>query len=115
MTDGRLKLSRQILEHIRNELTECGAVASNKEFCESWLARDESYMRGLKFRHLDPSAATLATCASKLGYYAQHLANSTKPEHQDWRKRFIKLQQLCEQAMEQQARAQWMAPKRMGL
>lgn len=108
-------MSRQILEQIRDELTKCGAVASNKEFCEGWLARDESYMRGLKLRRLDPSAATLATCASKLGYYAHHLASSSKPEHQDWRQRFIKLRQLCEQAMEQKARAQWMTPKRMGL
>mgnify|MGYP006875400309 FL=1 len=103
------------MEHIRSELIQCGAVASSKEFCEGWLARDASYMRGLKFRQLDPSAATLATCGSKLGYYAHHLANSTKTEHHDWRQRFIKLRQLCEQAMEQQARAQWMTPKRMGL
>ena len=108
-------MSRQVLEQIRDELTKCGAVASNKEFCEGWLARDESYMRGLKFRELEPSVATLATCASKLGYYARHIANSTKPEYQDWHRRFTELRQLCEQAMEQQARAQWMTPKRMGL
>ncbi|MCR9140470.1 MAG: hypothetical protein NXI27_31250 [Alphaproteobacteria bacterium] len=52
-------MSRQVLEQIRDELTSCGVVSSNREFCESWLARDASYLRGLKFRGLEPSAATL--------------------------------------------------------
>ena len=108
-------MSRQILEQIRDELVSCGVVSSNREFCESWLARDASYIRGLKFRNLEPSAATLATCASKLGYYAHHIAKSDKPEHRDWYKRFTALQGLCEQAIEQQARAQWMTSERMGL
>ena len=108
-------MSRQILEQVCDELTKCGAVASNREFCENWLARDPSYMRGLRFRDLDPSAATMATCSSKLAYYAKHLAQSSQPQHQDWHQRFRKLHQLCEQALEQQARAQWMTPKRMGI
>lgn len=108
-------MSRQVLERICSELQQCGAIKSKKEFCESWLARDQSYLRGLKFRELEPSAATMATCASKLGYYARHIANSTKQEHRDWHQRFTELRQLCDQAMEQQARSQWMTPKRMGL
>ena len=108
-------MSRQILEQIREELAKCGVISSNKEFCVSWLARDESYIRGLKFRNLEPSAATLVTCASKLGYYAYHIAKSEKPEHKEWHKRFTELQGLCEQAIERQARAQWMTPERMGL
>ena len=108
-------MSRQILEQIRDELVSCGVVSSNREFCESWLARDEGYIRGLKFRNLQPSAETLVICASKLSYYAHHIAKSKKPEHKDWHRRFVSLRGLCDQALEQQARAQWMTPKRMGL
>lgn len=108
-------MSRQILEQVRDELIEFRVVASQREFCQSWLAKDESYMRGLRFRNLQPSADALATCASKLGYYAYHLGKSTKAEHQDWVGRFEYLRTLCQQAMEMQARTKWMTPKRMGL
>ena len=108
-------MSRQILEQVRDELASCGVISSNREFCVSWLAKDESYMRGLRFRDLPPSADALATCASKLGYYALHLSRSSKPEQREWSERFGRLQTLCQQAMETQARAKWMTAERMGL
>lgn len=108
-------MSRQILEQVRDELLGCGAVSSNREFCISWLAKDPSYMRGLTFRNFDPSADALATCASKLGYYAVHLAQSSKCEQREWSERFYRLRDLCHQAIETQARAKWMTPQRMDL
>lgn len=108
-------MSRQLLEQIRDELISCGVISSNKEFCESWLARDSSYLRGLKFRGLEPTTATLTICASKLGYYARHIGMSEKLEHRELSKGFTKLRSLCEAAIEQQARARWMTPERMGL
>ena len=108
-------MSRQILEQVRDELIACRVVSSNREFCVSWLAKDESYMRGLKFRELNPSADTLAICASKLGYYAKHLSKSSAAEHQDWCERFVRLRSMCQAAMEDQARAKWMTVERMGL
>jgi 2-succinyl-5-enolpyruvyl-6-hydroxy-3-cyclohexene-1-carboxylate synthase len=84
-------------------------------FCESWLAKDKdaSYIRVLKFHNKDPSADALATCASKLGYYVMQLSASDKTEHQDWVERFVRLQRLCHQAIDQQARKRWMTPQRM--
>lgn len=108
-------MSRQILEQVRDELIDCAAVNSHKEFCESWLAKDESYMRGLRFRDLQPSADALATCASKLAYYAHHLGKSSRTEHQQLGERLAALNHLCQQALEQQARSKWMTPQRMGL
>ncbi len=108
-------MSRQILEEVRDELIACRAVSSSREFCESWLARDESYLRVLKFHNMSPSADALATCASKLGYYIKHLSKSEKPEHQDWVQRFYELRGRCQQALDQQAKVKWMTPKRMGL
>ena len=108
-------MSRQILEQVRDELASCGVISSNREFCVSWLAKDPSYMRGLRFRDLPPSADALATCASKLGYYALHLSKSSQPEQREWSERFYRLRSLCQQAMETQARAKWMTVERMGL
>lgn len=108
-------MSRKILEHVRDELIECRAIRSNREFCVSWLAKDESYMRGLRFHNLQPSADALATCASKLGYYAHLLSKSGNADHTAISDRFLDMKALCHQAMEQQARAKWMTPERMGL
>ena len=108
-------MSRQILEQVRDQLLDWDVVSSNKEFCENWLAKDESYMRGLRFRDLHPSADALATCASKLGYYAQHLGKSSTSEQTIMAQRFLDLSLLCQQAIESQARLKWMTPERMGL
>ena len=108
-------MSRQILEEVRDELIACRAISSNREFCESWLAKDESYLRVLRFHNMGPSADALATCASKLGYYVQHLSKSEKPEYQEWVQRFQRLRSLCQKAMDQQAKAKWMTAERMGL
>jgi len=108
-------MSRQILEQVRDELKACHVIKSNSEFCVSWLAKDESYMRGLRFRNLNPSADALATCASKLGYYAKHLKGSKQAEQREWSERFYHLRGLCQQAMETQARAKWLTAERMGL
>ena len=108
-------MSRQILEQVRDELASCGVISSNREFCVSWLAKDESHMRGLRFRDLPPSADALATCASKLGYYAYHLNKSSRPDHQQMSARFVDLKIICQQAMETQARAKWMTAGRVGL
>ena len=107
-------MSIGILEAVRDELIACEAVGSGRVFCESWLAKDASYIRVLKFHNKDPSADAFATCASKLGYYVRHLSTSDKLEHQDWAKRFVRLQRLCHQAMDQQAHKRWMTPQRMG-
>jgi len=108
-------MSRQILENVCRELKACNAITSNREFCVSWLAKDESYLRVLRHHQTQPSADALAICASKLGYYAHHLSKSTKPDSQLWVARFEDLRSECLQAMDQQAKTKWMTPERMGL
>lgn len=75
-------MSIRVLETVCRELKACNAITSNREFCESWLAKDERYLRVLRYLRADPSADALAICASKLGYYATHLSRSERPEHQ---------------------------------
>ena len=48
-------MSIGILEAVRDELIACEAVGSGRVFCESWLAKDASYIRVLKFHNKDPS------------------------------------------------------------
>ncbi len=40
-------MSIGILEAVRDELIACEAVGSGRVFCESWLAKDASYIREL--------------------------------------------------------------------
>lgn len=108
-------MSLRVLEAVRDELIECEAVSSGREFCQSWLAKDESYLRVLRFHQTDPSTDALAICASKLGYYASRLGKSEQSDHKDWAKRFLNLRSQCLLAIETQARAKWMVPERMGV
>jgi hypothetical protein len=107
-------MTRNVLEEVCHELLACKAVGSNREFCERWLLKNESYFRVLRFHNMPPSAEALSICASKLGYYARKLAASTEPKHQHWAERFGRLQSLCVHALEQQAQAKWMTPECMG-
>jgi hypothetical protein len=108
-------MSIRVLETVCAELKECKAITSKREFCVSWLAKDESYLRVLRHHQALPSADALANCASKLAYYSYHLGKSKKPEHQEWVKRFEELRGQCLHAMDQQAKTKWMTPERMGL
>jgi hypothetical protein len=107
-------MSTQILETVRDKLIGCNAVQSNREFCVSWLAKDESYLRVLRNRKTAPSADALANCASKLAYYAKHLRHSNNPLHQNWAAQFDELRIVCEQMLYDNARSKWMTPERMG-
>ena len=107
-------MSIRLLEHVRDELKSSGAVQNTPESCRSWLGRSEGYIRTLRHHQLEPSVATLAVCANKLGYYANQLHGSNKPEHQAIVARFEKLKNLCDQAIAKQAQAVWREPERMG-
>ena len=49
----------------------------------------------LRHHKSEPSADALATCATKIGYYAYHLAKSENPAHAELVERFGKLRDLC--------------------
>ncbi len=107
-------MSIEILEYVRKELLAHGAVRSTPEFCRSWLARSDGYLRTLRYHRLQPSMEALAVCSHKLGYYAERLRTSEDDSHKAWAERFDRLSLLCEQAIAQQAKAKWMSPDRMG-
>lgn len=108
-------MSITLLEHLRDELIQSGAVQNTPEFCRSWLGRSEGYIRTLRYHQIEPSVETLAVCSNKLGYYAERLRGSDIADHQAWVGRFDRLKCLCDQAIARQAQAVWRAPERMCL
>lgn len=108
-------MTQPALEQVNLELKALNIIANNREFCESWLAKDPSYLRVLRFHKRMPSADALVTCASKLGYYALHLAKSTRTENHSMAAKFAELRSLCLAELEQLARSKWMTAERMGL
>jgi hypothetical protein len=108
-------MAQQILEQVSVELKAMNIVANNREFCTAWLAKDPSYLRVLRFHNRTPSADALATCASKLGHYAQHLAKSTSAQNKCMAAKFSELRALCLAELDQVSRSKWMTAERMGL
>lgn len=104
-------MSITLLEHLRDELIQSGAVQNTPEFCRYWLGRSEGYIRTLRHHQIEPSVETLAVCSNKLGYYADRLRGSD--EHQAWVDRFDRLKELCDQAIDRQAQAVWRESNRM--
>ncbi|EDM69406.1 hypothetical protein RAZWK3B_11727 [Roseobacter sp. AzwK-3b] len=108
-------MAHQVLEQVSLELKALNIISSNREFCTAWLAKDPSYMRVLRFHNRTPSADALVTCASKLGYYAEHLAKSPNSENHSMAAKFTELRGLCLSELDQLARSKWMTAERMGL
>lgn len=96
-----------IIENICNLVIAEGLAESEPDFCERWLCRNEGYMRTLRFRKLKPSADALATCANKLGYYAEMFEASDRPSSHSTGKNLRVIEQLCKEAIESAARAKW--------
>jgi hypothetical protein len=106
-------MSIRLLEHMRDELIQSGAVQNTPEFCRCWLGRSEGYIRTLRYHRIEPSVETLAVCSNKLGFYADRLRDSDDKDHQVWIVRFDNLKDMCDQAIAEQAQAVWRAPNRM--
>ncbi|WP_444667515.1 DUF6626 family protein [Cereibacter changlensis] len=102
-------MSKTILEQVRDELRNCGAVSTEQDFCETWLLKSECYLRTLRFTKSEPSADALAVCASKLGYYADRLRGGDAAHHAYWADKFLKLSHACQAELEKLALLKWQA------
>lgn len=106
-------MSVKLLEHLRDELIESGAVRNSPEFCRAWLCRSEGYIRTLRNHGTGPSVETLTICSHKLGHYAERLRATGAEDHGMLALQFDRLKALCDVAIARQAEAVWRAPERM--
>lgn len=97
----------KILEQVRDQLKNCNAVSTDREFCEQWLGKSECYLRTLRYGDLCPSADAMMTCASKLNWYSHKLNTSQHMHHKHWAGVFEQLRMDCVSAVEQQALHNW--------
>ena len=74
-------MSKTVLFEVFELLKSQGLVSTENEFSKDWLARSESYARGLRFHDAEPSIATMALLASKLQYYGERLLSQQTEQH----------------------------------
>lgn len=106
-------MSVKLLEHMRDELIDCGAAQNTPEFCRSWLGRSEGYIRTLRNHGTGPSVETLTICSHKLGHYSDRMRKSGVAEHAAMAAQFDRLKTLCDKAIATHAEAVWRDPARM--
>ena len=97
----------QLLEEVYSTLKSANLTASEREFCEQWLAKSECYMRTLRYNNIDPSAEALATLGSKLGYYSNVLAERRDDTSRHWCCVLNELRSRTQSALEEKVRLRW--------
>ena len=100
-------MTTRLLETVCETLKTANLTRSEQHFCEQWLAKSACYMRTLRFNNLEPSAEALATLGSKLGYYANELAQRDDDTCAYWSDQLTKLRTQTQAALELRVRARW--------
>ena len=88
-------MSKTVLFEVFELLKSQGLVSTENEFSKDWLARSESYARGLRFHDAEPSIATMALLASKLQYYGERLLDQQTERHRALGEKFLSYSQIC--------------------
>jgi hypothetical protein len=84
-----------------------GLVSTENEFSKDWLARSESYARGLRFHDAEPSIATMALLASKLQYYGEMLLRQKTEQHRVLGEKFLSYSQICHGKINERCVDRW--------
>ena len=98
-------MQKTVLDEVYDLLKKIGAVDNESEFSRDWLARSECYMRTLRFKQANPSAGTLAICASKLQHYGRCMTATER--HAQLAKQFIELSEKCHKQINTDAKGWW--------
>jgi hypothetical protein len=96
-----------VLNEVFLLLKSIGAVRSESEFSKDWLGRSECYLRSMRFNGMEPSASSIAMCASKLQHYGERMLATT--EHKQLGENFIGLAERCHQHINSTAEQAWLA------
>ena len=100
-------MSKTILFEVFELLKSQGLVSTENEFSRDWLARSESYVRGLRFHDAEPSIATMALLASKLQYYGDKLLSQPTEQHRVLGEKFLSYSQICHSKINKRCVDRW--------
>lgn len=95
-----------VLDEVFEVLRGIGAVRSESEFSRDWLGRSECYLRSLRLNGLEPSASSIAVCASKLQHYGKRMCATD--EHKQLGTEFLVLAEQCHKQINSTAEQTWM-------
>jgi len=100
-------MSKTVLFEIFGLLKSQGLVSTENEFSKDWLARSESYARGLRYHDAEPSIATMALLASKLQYYGDKLLDQQTEQHRALGEKFLSYSQICHGKINERCVDRW--------
>ena len=100
-------MSKTVLFDVFEMLKSQGLVSTENEFSKDWLARSESYARGLRFHGAEPSIATMALLASKLQYYGERLLSQQTDQHRALGTKFLSYSQICHSKINERCVDRW--------
>lgn len=90
-----------VILEIFNFLKQRGIVDSEGEFSEGWLGQCDSYFRGLRFKHTEPSIGVVAIVGSRLQKAGEEIIAS--PRHAHVGQCFLELSEKCHQLVNEEA------------
>ena len=100
-------MSKTVLFEVFELLKSHGLVLTENEFSKDWLARSDSYVRGLRFHDAEPSIATMALLASKLQYYGERLLSQQTEQHRALGDKFLSYSQICHSKINERCVDRW--------
>ena len=100
-------MSKTVLFEVFELLKSHELVSTENEFSKDWLARSESYARGLRFHDAEPSIATMALLASKLQYYGERLLSQQTERHRALGEKFLSYSQNCHNKINERCVDRW--------
>ena len=100
-------MSKTVLFEVFELLKSQGLVSTENEFSKDWLARSESYARGLRFHDAEPSIATMALLASKLQYYGDKLLSHQNGQYRALGEKFLSYSQICHGKINERCVDRW--------
>ena len=100
-------MSKTVLFEVFEVLKSQRLVSAENEFSKDWLARSDSYLRGLRFHDAEPSIATMALLASKLQYYGERLLRQKTEQHHNLGEKFLSYSQICHLKINERCVDRW--------
>ena len=98
---------KNVFEHTYQLLKQLSVVDTKAEFCRTWLGRNESYFRCLRYNNKQPSTQTLAVLSNKLRHYSNILQQANSTQSQQIAAKFASLSNQCDNYINRQAKDTW--------